>query len=175
VVQDLGLLPTTLSATFPGLATSFSASAYYLHPNWTGDFNDGYDVALVKLNASVATQAYDILRTEIAGTATGNIAGYGRSGTGNTGDVLPSGTLRQGDNTFGEAYWLMNGSPYAFDFDNGLFLQNIIYSGFGLPSDYGLGLDEVLIAPGFGRTHLYRRADCRGAFLRGNLRHAVGY
>lgn len=148
VIHYNNLLPTDFTAYFPGLATPFKATSFYLHPNWTGNFLDGYDVALVKLQSPVPTTGYDILRSEITADLPGNLAGYGRSGTGNQGGVLPWGTLRQGYNTFGEVFWGIPGYPYAYDFDNGLYMQNSILSFYGFNSDYGLGNDEVLIAPG---------------------------
>ena len=73
VVDDGGLFPTTFTATFPGGLTA-TAAAYFLAPGWNGNFNNGYDLAIVKLNAPVTTQSYDILHTEIVATTTGNPA-----------------------------------------------------------------------------------------------------
>ncbi len=146
-VVDIGGPPLSFTAYFPGGQTA-TAAQYFLAPGWNGDFLNGYDLAIVKLTAPVATQAYNILSTDFFGTLPGTMAGYGRAGLGTTGTTLPAGTLRQGQNTFGEALWFMNGSPYAYDFDNGEYWQNTLYSRFSIPSDYGLGVLEALIAPG---------------------------
>ena len=146
-VVDVGGLPLSFTAYFPGGQTA-SAAQYFLAPGWNGDYANGYDLAIVKLTAPVATQAYDILSTDFSGTPAGTMAGYGRAGLGTTGTTLPAGTLRQGQNTFGEAFWVINGSPYAYDFDNGVSEQNTIFSRFGISSDVGLGVLEALIAPG---------------------------
>jgi hypothetical protein len=149
VVTQMGnILPDSFSVTFPGLAGTYTGIQYFIAPGWTGFQTDGYDLALVKLNSPVPTTAYDILRNEISGPVTGNIAGYGRYGTGDTGYIPNTfGTLHQGSNTFGEVLFPVPGNPYAFDFDDGSTARNTI-SNMGFPSDLGLGSEEVFVAFG---------------------------
>jgi len=150
VVNVNGELPSFFTAYFPGGQTA-AAAAYYFPSGWNGDFANGADLAVVKLTSPLNIQGYDLLRTEISSAATGNMAGYGKAGYGSSGSTIAAGTLRQGDNTFGEANWIYSsGNPFAcvFDFDNGQFNQNLFLSGFGIPSDFGLGNAEADIAPG---------------------------
>ncbi len=104
VVDYQGLLPASFTAAFPGLGATYTGVRFYVHPNWTGDVKDGYDIALVRLDAPVPTRAYDLLRTEISATVIGDLAGFGYSGTGDTGATFPLGTLHQGQNTIGEFF-----------------------------------------------------------------------
>ena len=148
VVDYQGLLPASFTAAFPGLGATYTGVRFYVHPNWTGDVKDGYDIALVRLDAPVPTRAYDLLRTEISATVIGDLAGFGYSGTGDTGATLPLGTLHQGQNTIGEFFWPMPGAPYTYDFDNGTALQNSLQSYFGVSSDSGLGSAEATLSFG---------------------------
>ncbi len=146
--QRGNILPSSFSVTFPGLGGTYTGTQFFIAPGWTGFQTDGYDLAVVKLNSPVPTVAYNILRNEISGPATGNIAGYGRTGTGDTGNIEGTfGTLRQGFNTFGEVLYPVPGDPYAFDFDDGSDDRNTI-ANMGFPSDLGLGTEEVFVAFG---------------------------
>jgi len=150
LVSENGNFPNSFSVTFSG-GGSYIGTQYFLPPGWNGDYLNGYDIALVKLNAAVPLAGYNIMTTEISSPTTGNIAGCGLTGMGNTGSVVGIfGTLRQGQNTFGEAQWIINGNPYVYDFDNGQYYQNSILSASqgNIPSDYGLETNEVIIALG---------------------------
>ncbi|MFZ2087257.1 MAG: hypothetical protein WAU47_01675 [Desulfobaccales bacterium] len=154
------MVSNTILAYFPGKSTPYTGVSYVVHPNWTGDPKTGIDLALIKFNAPVDAPAYDFLREEISASATADLAGYGRSGTGLTGDTVDSGTLRQGQNTFAEAFWSSVGNPYAYDFDDGSDSWNTIAKLLGKTNDFSgttsdLGvkndadvLTEVMTAPG---------------------------
>jgi len=105
-----------LTAYFPP-GVAFSGVDYRVHPNWDGDFLNGYDVGIVRLSASPGLGYYGILTEPITGLV--GLAGYGMSGTGITGWALPWGTLRAGTNQFEPVVWGLPGEPYAYDFDDG--------------------------------------------------------
>ena len=108
----------------------------FIHPDFNGSTLNGNDVAVLKL---VSEASADITRYDIDTNAADDIgqiiqlAGYGRSGTGTLGDILPSGTKRAGDNQHdigGNAFLAIFGlvpgvdftsnSQLPYDFDNGL-------------------------------------------------------
>jgi Trypsin/PEP-CTERM motif len=71
------------------------------NPNFTGQIEDGYDVALLKLDAPITNVTPAQLYTGTAASLQGQTltyVGYGRSGTGSTGDTIPAGTKRAGNN-----------------------------------------------------------------------------
>jgi hypothetical protein len=136
---------TSLTASFftvPG-RKDFTAVSYFLPPEWNGDFSDGYDLALVRLSQPTGIAGYGIIESSLDEEV--SMAGYGRSGTGDTGWTLPFGELRNGENTY-DAYWDIGGYPYAFDFDNGTEANDAL-GFFGFPH-LGTGSVEVLAAPG---------------------------
>ena len=90
----------------------------------------------------------------------GTKVGFGKSGTGNTGDILGAGYKREGLNLYDssanlmlEALGLSSGVDFVsesvlqYDFDNGLATNDAFGFFFGI-SDLGLGYDEVMCAPG---------------------------
>ena len=134
-----------------------------VHPDWDGDLVRGNDVAILLLEseAPASITRYDIDRNpnDDVGAVAGKV-GYGRSGNGNEGDVLPSGTKRNGQNLYDDTADTMlialgltpnvdfvSGSVLQYDFDNGLSLND----GFGFffgNVQLGLGNAEVNSAPG---------------------------
>ncbi len=108
----------------------------FIHPDFDGSTRNGNDIAVLEL---VSEASADITRYDIDTNAADDIgqifslAGYGRSGTGTTGDIIPSGTKRAGDNQHdigGNQYLMLFGlvpgvdftsnSQLPYDFDNGL-------------------------------------------------------
>lgn len=75
--------------------------------------------------------------------------GYGRAGMGLTGDTLPSGTKRSGNNHFDADGTILgrDATTLQFDFDNGLPANDAYGLLAGIP-DLGLGNAESLGAPG---------------------------
>jgi len=108
----------------------------FIHPDFNGSTLNGDDIAVLEL---VSEASADITRYDIdtnAGDDIGQIiqlAGYGRSGTGLTGDVILSGTKRAGDNQhdiggndflaifgFVPGVDFTSNSQLPYDFDNGV-------------------------------------------------------
>jgi hypothetical protein len=150
---------TAITATFavasgtPAATVSgASIAASVLVPQaWTGNFEDGADLALIRLPGTIAARSYDIVRDPDAGFGVPvTLAGYGRSGTGLQGDFpIGFGTLRSGTNTY-DAVWDpldVKGAPFAYDFDDGTAATDTIGTILGAPQ-FGTGSTEVLIAPG---------------------------
>ena len=116
---------------------SFGVRDIRVHPGWIpvlngGDGNpeDGFDLALIKLNhpvtlgAVMPMQRHSGTVASLIGTEV-NQVGYGRTGTGQTGDTLPSGTKRAGTNT-------IDGQGNLFDpiYTNDPHSSNLIASDF---------------------------------------------
>lgn len=132
-----------------------------VHPFFNGKFLEGFDVALLTLltTPSEAVASYELFQDVNADVgAEFNLVGYGRSGTGSTGDNILSGTKRDGRNHFDADGFMLDDldgisseryeSILMFDFDNG----DSNNDGFGFffgPSLADTGFDdEVFIAPG---------------------------
>ncbi len=167
LTDDAGNLNTnSITAKFqlPSGTINLNASAFTVHPSWNGDFGIGYDLALITLDNIAPT---DVPRHELyrAAEEVGQVvskAGYGKSGNGNDGDILNAGTKRSGLNSYDalgdvlEAVGGINpltGSQLAYDFDDGtsahdafgFFDASLGVSGL---DDLGVGIDEVMSAPG---------------------------
>ena len=139
-----------------------------IHPNWQGDDTGlffGNDIALLELDKFPEPCTGDnVDRYFIDRNAADDIGlmsedvGFGRSGTGLTGDILGAGTKRASTNTLdlGDNFFAFfpivttPGSQLVDDFDNGLVAQDANGNGFlGLVNDpVGKGLDEGTSAGG---------------------------
>jgi len=151
------------------------ASQTSVHPNWDGDFIKGNDVAIVKLESvPVGIDGYRIDTFSGDDLPVGNQdcdsaivvkAGYGRTGWGQNGDVVSSGTKHDGRNcyddssdnllsNFNRATTIPN-AVLQYDFDRNLDvdddgISDIVDAAgahFG-QVHIGLGSDEVNSAPG---------------------------
>lgn len=136
-------------AMFPGDGrglTFIEATDWIVHPDWDGDFFAGNDLAIITLASLVpsSVQRYEIYRETDEFGQVVEIVGFGRSGTGATGDVLPSGTRRRAFNRFEGTF---DGNTLLTDFDNGDPAQNLLQA-LGVTSDLGLGVLEGSTAPG---------------------------
>ena len=130
-----------------------SVTAYFVHPEYTGEVIDQNDIAILRINqeAPASAQRYDLFTNgDLTGTEF-NVAGYGtRSTTGGAnGNTAPfgarTGFLREGDNIYdyawgnsalggfftdrdgtGEGFFGFADyeSSFVSDFDNGLAAQN---------------------------------------------------
>jgi len=135
-----------------GFEFAFS-SEVIVHPGWSaGGFTDGADLALVRLsNAFVSTPTASIFEGSDELGRVGTSVGYGRTGTGLTGDVAGSGTKRAGTNAIdalgSERGW--NQSILVTDFDNPLNAGDSIF-GDTTPTDL-----EIQVAPGDSGGSLY--------------------
>ncbi len=124
------------------LRINFDAAQVVIHPLWTNDSFTGYDVAIIELDEEVNpfVPRYNIFDgdvNDIIGIEHTTI-GFGRTGTGTTGDTLGSGTKRYGANVYDLA---TGASVLRADFDNGLAAQNRY-------GDLGLGDREANTANG---------------------------
>jgi hypothetical protein len=143
------VLADSVTATFftGGGTFSYTSSNYTLPPGWTGDFNGGSDLALVRLDGVTGLTGYDILSDAVYfGDVV--LAGYGYGGHGSAGWTLGFGTLRAGENTYEPVFWNVNGLPYAYDFDNLIAANDALCVVAGV-CNTGLGQGrEALTAPG---------------------------
>ena len=134
-----------------------------VHPKYDGNFLKGNDIAVLKLETQASSDItrYDIDRNERDDVGSiVNKAGYGMSGTGDTGATFFDLKKRSGQNTYDDVSDTMlkalglkqgrdfdRGAVLQYDFDNGLAAND----GFGFffgKSDLGLVTDEVSAAPG---------------------------
>jgi hypothetical protein len=132
-----------------------------IHPNYTGDTLKGFDVAVLELatTPSEAVETYGLLRDDSVDIgAVFDLVGFGRSGTGSSGDVRSSGIKRDGRNRFDADGSILDRflstsserleSLLLFDFDNGIPDNDAFGFFFGEDvADTGLP-DEVFTAPG---------------------------
>ncbi|MBN4001280.1 trypsin-like serine protease [Nostoc sp. LPT] len=131
---------------------SVESSTYYIHPGWNGDVSYANDIAIIGLDtlAPIEADRYNIYRGGDELDQNFTVVGYGLSGNGKTGSDpinFPGGIKRYGRNTYDYDSYLRNREANAFkvlgyDFDSGLERNN------NPPGDTGLGIDEVISAPG---------------------------
>ncbi|HEV2294683.1 MAG TPA: trypsin-like serine protease [Tepidisphaeraceae bacterium] len=122
------------------------------YPGWNGNINNGFDIALVRLDQPITSIAPAAIYTsfqELGKTITS--VGFGQTGTGKTGAYLAAGTKRAGNNVVdrfargpnGELGFANGASALAWDFDEPAPRLSTNRSGSTVP----LAL-EYLIAPG---------------------------
>lgn len=159
---------------------------YAIHPNYVTGVVDEHDVAVLELSspAPAGVPRYELYTgsDEIGKAAV--LTGYGRSGSGATGDTLPAGTKRAGLNRidatgadvlaeFPEAAEVIAPNNLYADFDSG-HEDNDLTPLITGSADLGFGDDEVCLAPGDsggpafieGNDGIFRIAGINGA--RGN-------
>ena len=99
-------------AVTPGASETRSVTAYFVHPEYTGEVIDQNDIAILRINkeAPASAQRYDLFTpNDLTGTQF-NVAGYGTRSTtgGNNGNTPPfgarTGFLREGDNIYDYAW-----------------------------------------------------------------------
>jgi len=142
---------------------TIDATATKIHNKWNGDVLKGNDVAVLKLASAPSS---DITRYQIDRDGSDDVGaivdkvGYGRSGNGFDGDILPFGDKRNGENQYDDVADTMlkalglkakahfvPGSVLQYDFDNGL-SSNDAFGFFFNNNDLGLGSSEVNSASG---------------------------
>jgi hypothetical protein len=136
---------TVSSLTFTVGGVTYSGIDEIVHQNWTTNLTQGWDIALVQLGSAMTGISFAQLYAGAGEVGqVGTNVGFGRTGTGLTGNPSPSGTKRAGNNmidaTGTAAGWSSN--ILFQDFDNPL---NVSDSTFGASSPLNL---EYLIAPG---------------------------
>ncbi len=132
----------------------------FIHPNWTADFDNNYDIAIIELleNAPSEADRYQVY-TEF--DEVGQVfekVGYGLSGTGlegeNTEDSFS--IKRKGKNQYDALSQIFNNNPeshvvtdsqLAYDFDSGLPENDAFGIEYDIP-DLGLGIEEIGISSG---------------------------
>lgn len=93
---------TAAAMSFELDGVTYGASELVAYDGWTGDVSQAGDLGLVHLTQSVPSVTPAILydgSSEVGSTAT--VVGYGKTGTGLTGDIYPAGTKRAGNNLIG--------------------------------------------------------------------------
>ncbi len=91
------------------------------NPNFTGAIQNGFDIALHKLDSPITTITPAQLYTGTSASLVGQTltyVGYGKSGTGSTGDTLPAGTKRAGNNIGDQLGFTLNPGPSQVDYSN---------------------------------------------------------
>ena len=81
------------------------------HPSYNGQIANGYDLALHRLDAPITTIDPAELYTGTAASLNGQTltyVGYGKSGTGTTGDTIAAGTKRAGKNIGDQLGYTLN-------------------------------------------------------------------
>lgn len=161
VTDNAGIFDTA-SATvdFYGDSGTYTLNvgAVFLDPGWAasgGDLFSGTDIALLELTtmAPIEITRYGLYNASDEVGQTFTKVGYGREGTGLTGfGSGTAGTKRQGQNEYDTAgtppslFGGISSNVLLYDFDNGN-TANDAWGLLGLP-DLGLGVNEVLAAPG---------------------------
>lgn len=136
----------TTSLTFNIGGGTYIGKSWISHPKWGGDVLKGYDIGLVQLTDDVTgimpAERYEG-NDEL--DKVGTSVGFGRTGTGLTGDVVYDGKKRAGQNDIDVWLRTPGRTPRVFmsDFDNPAGTENA----WGRSSSTPLDL-EYLIAPG---------------------------
>ena len=111
------------------------------NPGWTGDINDGFDIALIRLNSAITDIVPAAIYTgfqEFGKTIT--MVGFGQTGTGLTGSTGASQTKRAGQNVVDQLVTFPNGATaLQSDFDDpppGNAGTNRLGSNTALPLEY---------------------------------------
>ncbi len=156
---------TSVDAVFfppAGGVVIVTTSAYTIKPGYTGSVIDPNDIGVIDLGTSIGdVESYSFFTGDAVGMVYDEV-GFGASGTGATGDLLPSGLRRHGYNrvdfTGADPIWAGFWSGYDIlfaDFDNGLAAQDascrltaFFTAANAAYCDLGLGDLEALSAPG---------------------------
>jgi len=156
---------TTFNFAIDG--STYASSEMHIYGGWTGAVSDGGDIALIKLSEFVAGAQTSQLYSGATATLLGErayIAGYGRTGTGETGATGSSGVLHAGENLIEQT----GGTPPFFK----AYDDTILFFDFDDPTaardDYRWSADEALayeymFAPGDSGGGIFVESD--GAYL----------
>ena len=119
--QPEGGLSTTASIFTSPAVTRIEATQWFVRAGYTGEVLDQNDIAVVRLAtpapAWVPSYDFDTTGAGLLGS-TFNVAGYGRLGSGASGDTLVSGRLRTGENRY-DFRW--GDDAFGGTFTNGFF------------------------------------------------------
>jgi hypothetical protein len=145
-----------------GGPVSITGASIAVNPGWNGDATAGNDLAIITLSTpAVGVQTYGLYTGSDELGKVGVKAGFGKTGTGATGDTGASGTEHTGQNLYDAYSSIFNvvpgfgpapvGAGLAYDFDNGLAANDAFGFFFGLNNpDTALvnANQEVMAAPG---------------------------
>ena len=140
-------------------STVNSPSEMYVHPSWNGSATNGFDLALLRLDAVADPTVPDYLLNRTANELDVDVVhvGYGNKGYGSTGaDTGTSGTKRaglkewdsQGLGSLGVGGITNNSTMLTDDFDSGSSANDAFNFFFGFSADLGFVNDEVGVSPG---------------------------
>ncbi|MFM7322975.1 MAG: S1 family peptidase [Armatimonadota bacterium] len=129
---------------------TYTAAESIIHPNWTGDLANGFDIALVRLTTTVTGITPAILNTSFAEVGkTATYVGFGNTGDGVTGFVNgTTGIKRAGRNVIdglGSVFGGVSSSILLSDFDSPDGTKNAFAA---IGSSATALDDEASIAPG---------------------------
>lgn len=161
LTNNLGVISVTdVEARFDLLSGTVSYNIpidnIAIAPGWDGNLVNGNDLAILTLEeiASPEINRYDLYNQSDEIGQIGTKVGYGGSGTGNQGEVLPVGTKRTGENLYDADGSLRSAifggattTILGYDFDNGL-PENDAFGFFFDIDNLGLGNLEVAAARG---------------------------
>lgn len=145
----------TVYFDLPSGRVSIPVKNVFIHPNWTADFDNNNDIAIVEL-AEIAPPTADRYEIYTGVNEVGQIfekVGYGVNGTGWQGENFddPVAIKRKGQNRYDAFSDIFNNEPpsnikpgtqLAYDFDNGLILNDAFGIEYGIV-DLGLGDLEI--------------------------------
>ncbi len=126
------------------------------HPSYGGDIANGFDLALHKLDAPITSITPASLYTGSAASLVGQTltyVGFGRTGTGSTGDTQPAGAKRAGLNEADQAGYTLNPGPSQTVYSSNIIFADMDDPPGGIPYGNPLGSSmpinlEYLIALG---------------------------
>ena len=160
---DDGLASATVTFEMPGRDITINSDQFSIHPLWSGSVRQGNDIAVITLDAMAPIDAerYEIYTDGNEEGQVFTMVGYGRTGTGNSGNIPGSGgTKRLGQNRWDkDATALMNnpinvpnlnvsaGEVLAYDFDKSSWQTDVFGRAYNV-HDTGLGDAESMQAPG---------------------------
>lgn len=140
-------------------SASYSIASAVVRPEWNGDYLYGNDIALLNLKTKVTgitPSAIDSTINDVGNEL--DKAGYGMSGTGDTGAKTSAGTLHAGQNIYDSThdilmtelgYNYLSGAVLMYDFDDGTPEHDAFLKHFGIEYvNYNNYNDEVNSAPG---------------------------
>ncbi len=134
---------TAWNFTIGGNTYTAAPDSLVPHPQWDGDLFGGYDIGLARLDAPVTGVIPAVRYTGSAELGqVGTAAGFGKTGTGQTGATTYDGIKRAGQNVIDD-FHEPGQRILLSDFDSGEWLDNTLWSGSAVPRDL-----EYLIAPG---------------------------
>ena len=139
---------------------SVAVKQIFIHPNWTADFDNNYDIAILELaeNAPPSADRYSVYTGSDEIGQVFEKVGYGVGGTGFLGEDesrFPS-LKRKGKNRYDTFSQVFNDNPQsniipntqlAYDFDSGLPENDAFGVEYNIP-DLGEGIEEIGISSG---------------------------